>query len=372
MATPWYFYGVEEDNGEFPFTYSDDDFIPTDTEEDCDLIPTDTEEDHDFIPTDTEEDYDFIPPDTEEDCDLIPTDTEEDYDFIPPDTEEDYNDFIPTDTEEDNELTPTDTVDYSDFIPTDTEDYNDFTPTDTEEDYNLIPTDTEEDYDFIPPDTEDYNDFTPTDTEEDYDLIPTDTEEDYDFIPPDPAEDCNESLASKEVYKDDFIPKNDNSAGGLPRESEHCNEHEQTYNYYEQKEQRCEKGEEENAVREGGEEDSDEEKESPEYKSFCQHRNQLLHVISNPENFAKQLFSAHIISGRVLSGIQKRRRAKHQVSSFFDKKKLLKIVKNVIQADPGKFEALLEVMSQNSPSVATMADKLRKSCGMLSPAVIPI
>ena len=305
MATPWYYYDVEEDyNGEFPFTYSDDDFIPTDTEEDCDLIPTDTEED---------------------------------YDFIPPDTEEDYNDFIPTDTEED-ELTPTDTVDYSDFIPTDTE--------------------------------EDYNDFTPTDTEEDYELI-TDSEEDYDFTPSDTEEDCNESLTSKEDYKDDLIPKNDNSAGGLPRGNEDSNEHEQTY--YEQKEQRYEHGEEENAVREGAEEDSDEEKESPEYKSFCQHRNQLLHVISNPENFAKQLFSAHIISGRVLSGIQKRRQAKHRVSSFFDKKKLLKIVKNLIQADSGKFEALLEVMSQNSPSVATMADKLRKSCGMLSSAdFIPI
>ena len=118
--------------------------------------------------------------------------------------------------------------------------------------------------------------------------------------------------------------------------------------------------------------DSDEEEESPEYQSLCQHSSQLLRVISNPENFAKRLFSAHIISGRVLSDIQKRRWARRRVSGSSDKrtKKLLKIVKNLIQADPGKFESLLEVMSEYSLAMAEMAVKLRRKCGRLSFAVM--
>lgn len=112
------------------------------------------------------------------------------------------------------------------------------------------------------------------------------------------------------------------------------------------------------------EEDSDDEEESPEYQSFCQHSSQLLHVISNPQNFAKRLFSAHIISDRVLSDIQKRRRAKHGINK---KRKLLKTVKNLIQADPGKFEALLKVMSQcSSSSLAAVGMKMKRSCGRLS------
>ena len=113
------------------------------------------------------------------------------------------------------------------------------------------------------------------------------------------------------------------------------------------------------------EEDSDDEEESQEYQSFCQHSSQLLRVISNPENFAKRLFSAHIISDRVLSDIQKLRRARHGINK--KTKKLLKIVKGLIQADPGKFEALLEVMSQYSSSrLAAMAVKMKRNCGRLS------
>ena len=119
------------------------------------------------------------------------------------------------------------------------------------------------------------------------------------------------------------------------------------------------------------EEDSDP-SEDKEYQSLCQHSSELSFAIRhNPEKFAEDLLSAHIISDRVLSDIRKHKRAKREVGWYprypypdhsSDKaKKLVDVVKNVIQADPGKFESLLKVVSQHSPSVAM---KLQKGSGI--------
>ena len=78
----------------------------------------------------------------------------------------------------------------------------------------------------------------------------------------------------------------------------------------------------------------------------------------DPENFANELFSA-----QVLSDIRKRRRAK-SFTSYSEEQatKQLKVVKNVIQADPGKFGDFLEIESRCSPS---LAEELKYTCGML-------
>ena len=113
--------------------------------------------------------------------------------------------------------------------------------------------------------------------------------------------------------------------------------------------------------------EDEEPEEGAEYQSFCQHSSQLFFLIRrNPEKFAEGLFSAHIISDRVLSDIRKRRRAIAGIINMYSDKKakrLLNVVKKLIQADPGKFEALLKVMSKYSHSMATMAEKLQHSCG---------
>ena len=117
--------------------------------------------------------------------------------------------------------------------------------------------------------------------------------------------------------------------------------------------------------------EDEEPEDSAEYQSFCQHSGQLFFLIRrNPEKFAEDLFSAHIVSDRVLSDIRRKRRRAIAgiINMYSDKKakKLLNVVKKLIQADPGKFEALLTVMSQCSHSMATMAEKLQHSCGKVS------
>ena len=105
--------------------------------------------------------------------------------------------------------------------------------------------------------------------------------------------------------------------------------------------------------------------EDKEYQSLCQYSSELSFAIRHdPETFAEDLLSAHIISDRVLSDIQKHRHRygfPYSDHSSDKAKKLLDVVKNVIQADPGKFEALLKVVNQHSPSVAL---KLKRSCGI--------
>jgi len=102
-----------------------------------------------------------------------------------------------------------------------------------------------------------------------------------------------------------------------------------------------------------------------EYQSFDLHRGQLLHLIGqDPENFANDLLSTHVISEQVLSDIRKCRRGKHRFISYSDEqaRKLLEVIKNVIKADPGKFGDFLEVVSKYSPS---LAKELTYTCGRL-------
>ena len=101
-----------------------------------------------------------------------------------------------------------------------------------------------------------------------------------------------------------------------------------------------------------------------ESKSFDLYSSQLVRLFGHdPENFANDLVSAHIISEQVPSDIRKCRRAK-SFTSYSDEqaKKLFKVVKNVIQADPGKFGDFVEVVSQYSPS---LAEELKYTCGRL-------
>ena len=106
----------------------------------------------------------------------------------------------------------------------------------------------------------------------------------------------------------------------------------------------------------------------PEKESqlFRRHRGQLLRLIEHdPENFADDLLSVHVISEQVLSDIRKCRRGKHRFISYPDEqaRKLLEVVKNVIQADPRKFGDFLEVVNKYSPS---LAKELTYTCGRLS------
>ena len=91
-----------------------------------------------------------------------------------------------------------------------------------------------------------------------------------------------------------------------------------------------------------------------EYRSLCQYSGQLLHVFQrHREKIVFCLLSEHIISDRLLSDMQ----AEHRGNRCSDEEaeKLLNVVKSVIQADPGKFEAFLEILTHHVPA---MAEKL--------------
>ena len=83
------------------------------------------------------------------------------------------------------------------------------------------------------------------------------------------------------------------------------------------------------------------------------------------EKFSEALFSAHIISERLLNDIQ--REAKLSANNYSGysnqmrmRMKLLEVVQQVAQADPGKMKAILEVVERFSQ------ERLLKSNGMLS------
>ena len=94
-----------------------------------------------------------------------------------------------------------------------------------------------------------------------------------------------------------------------------------------------------------------------EYKSLSEHCAKLHCLIQrNPEKFAADSFSAHIISARVLSCIRKCGREEHCKQTI----KLLKSVKKVVRADPGKFGDFVEVVQRYSPP---LAKELEYTCG---------
>ena len=85
-------------------------------------------------------------------------------------------------------------------------------------------------------------------------------------------------------------------------------------------------------------------------------------IMSCPEKFSEALFSALIISERLLNDILKPTRAKLTANNYSDEmsRKLSEVVEKVVQADPGKMGAILEVVSKFSP------EELEQSGGRLS------
>ena len=109
----------------------------------------------------------------------------------------------------------------------------------------------------------------------------------------------------------------------------------------------------------GYSEKGDSSSEDVESQSLDLYRSQLLRLIErDPENFADNLLSAHIISEQVCT------RAKQRFTNYSARqaRELLKVVKNIIQVDPGKFRDFLEVVNQYSPS---LANELTYTCGRL-------
>lgn len=101
--------------------------------------------------------------------------------------------------------------------------------------------------------------------------------------------------------------------------------------------------------------------ESMEYQSLCTHYSKLLLIQCNPEKFAVDIFSEHIISARILSDIQNcGQEEQRSIKCSKQTRKLLQVVKNVVRADPGKFGDFVEVVRRYSPP---LAKELEYTCG---------
>ena len=100
------------------------------------------------------------------------------------------------------------------------------------------------------------------------------------------------------------------------------------------------------------------------WSSDCQHLSQLIAFC--PEKLSVALCSAGVISERALNDILKLRGGELTANNYSNEmsRKLSEVVKKVLQADPGKMKAILEVVSKFSP------EGLKQSNGRLS--LIPI
>ena len=73
------------------------------------------------------------------------------------------------------------------------------------------------------------------------------------------------------------------------------------------------------------------------------------------EEFSEALFSAHIISGRLLCEL---RHANNYSDSFQMSRKLLEDLMKVVQADLGKMKAILDVVEQFSPGILRTVQRI--------------
>ena len=93
----------------------------------------------------------------------------------------------------------------------------------------------------------------------------------------------------------------------------------------------------------------------------------LRQVIKNcPEKFSEALCSARVISERLRNDILQLRGGELTVNNYSDEmsRKLSEVVEKVVQADPGKMKAILEVVSKFSP------EELEQSGGRLHLLII--